>query len=105
MENAAQHFADAFKADTPRQVPNLAFASLFDSAGKPEQAEKHFRQAVANDNETGAARAQLAFARWLLWNNQPEEIVHLLNSEYEDSKKEMDRRLMVLWNAGIGNLR
>ncbi len=59
--------------------PEVQIAQLYDAMGDAAQTERWFRQSLATASQDSSATsqraaAQLAFARWLIWNNRPDEV-------------------------------
>jgi len=84
----------AFKMDPNREVPALSMALLYDLEKNAKEAEKQFRSAIKHPNQEGAERAKIAFARWLLWNNRPDEILDVLGSPIEQAEANEERLVL-----------
>lgn len=95
IKEATRHFAAAWRADPSRDVCELALATLCHAAERKQDAEEFFRLAVRHDDDSGRARAELSFAQWLLWNNQPDEIPRVLRTEQHDPGMVRERELLL----------
>lgn len=90
---AATQFDRAFQQDRQLDVADVAMARLFNAAQQPKDAERHYRAAIEHADPAGRARAKLAFATWLLWNNKPSEIAGLLTTSFKDTNLDQQRQL------------
>ncbi|WP_197170877.1 tetratricopeptide repeat protein [Novipirellula aureliae] len=91
---ARKAFDRAFELDPTREVPALSMALLYDLEKKSNEAERQFRSAINHPNQKGAERAKIGFARWLLWNNRPADILDVLAGPFESAEANGERLVL-----------
>lgn len=85
LDNAAEQFAASFQTDSDLDVPDLVLAVLCDANARHDEARKYFQRAIRHGDDAGRGRAELAYARWLLWNNEPESVSKVLRTQHTNS--------------------
>ncbi|MEZ6077790.1 MAG: hypothetical protein R3C56_19595 [Pirellulaceae bacterium] len=78
------------QAEPSADPPELMVASLFEVQGDQDATEHWFRLAIALPAPDGAI-ARLRFAKWLIWNNRPDEASPLLENSLAKSESENER--------------
>jgi len=72
--------------------PMLVIAQWHDSKSDSEQTEAAFRSAIAQYQDADLDESKLRLARWLLWNNRPDEAEPLLSGVPAGDDKRADQR-------------
>lgn len=89
LPSARQHFAMAFEQDESLNPPDLTLALLCDGAGNLEAAETHFLASL--NSQSNPEQARLAYARWLIFQNQAIRATEIVTGKFENTELEPER--------------
>ena len=81
---ALEHFTKLKDLRPETDPPQLLMAQLYDLTGKSAEAEAAYQQALKSATGTDAVRVRLAYARWLIVNNRPQDTTPLLSELIKD---------------------
>ena len=87
---AVEWFEQLRQAEPSADPPELMLAVLFEAQGDQNASEHWFRLAIALPAPDGAI-VGLRFAKWLIWNNRPDEASPLLEKSLDKPEQETER--------------
>ncbi len=89
---AIEHFTSLRQVNPAAEPPYLLLAQLYDSTGQAKAAEAAYRQAVKSADGAEQGQSRLSFARWLVFNNRPQDAVQVLAEPIRDSEENETER-------------